>query len=491
MPMPELESVADDSGAWPCGDGRATVVDGPGVLAAAEQERVELAHGATFPPPVGQVRLWVRAERRGGQLVYLLDGEVHAAPVGGPGLRVLGNDLLSVLLVRRMAAGDRWAVRVVDGLEGVTDAVNRRLGFEPAGGDSGRQPVVLTDERVGLRATVTVKDAVTTLRAAVPGQRMRPAHLAAMFGLVLRVVAERSAEPLAGGDYRLKRVEAAASVNPDRSDRVELDQVGGLADVVAQFREIAVSFRHPDVMARWGARRPQGILLYGPPGTGKTMLARALANEIGARFREIRTPEILDKWLGASERNIKRIFRDARQYRVPSILFFDEFDSIISYAGAGGDAASQAVNAVAGIFKQEMNTLVEENPNVIVVATTNFPHRMDESLIRSGRFDVVISVPRPDEAGRADILARIIRGLRGRYDVGGFRMFAGDLDLTALARASDGMTGADLREAVRRVQLARAMDEARDARPAPPIGQADLERSIMELRRAGRGHAAP
>ena len=80
-------------------------------------------------------------------------------------------------------------------------------------------------------------------------------------------------------------------------------------------------------------------------------------------------------------------------------MLFDEFDSIISYAGAGGDAASQAINAVAGIFKQEMNDLIEANPNVIVVATTNFPHRVDDSLIRSGRFDVKIGGP---EAGRGE-----------------------------------------------------------------------------------------
>ena len=78
------------------------------------------------------------------------------------------------------------------------------------------------------------------------------------------------------------------------------------------------------------------------------------------------------------------------------MLLFDEFDSIISYAGAGGDAASQAINAVAGIFKQEMNGLIEANPNVIVVATTNFPHRVDESLIRSGRFDLKLAIPLPD-----------------------------------------------------------------------------------------------
>ena len=121
-----------------------------------------------------------------------------------------------------------------------------------------------------------------------------------------------------------------ASPTPARSAAVTLDQVGCPADLVARFREVAVSFRHPQVVARWGARRTQGILLYGPPGTGKTMLARALANEIGVDFVEIRTPELLDKYLGGSERNIKRIFREARGYSRPTVMLFDEFDSILT-----------------------------------------------------------------------------------------------------------------------------------------------------------------
>src|SRR5213079_3117143 len=94
--------------------------------------------------------------------------------------------------------------------------------------------------------------------------------------------------------------------------------------------------------ARWGARRPQGILMYGPPGTGKTMLSRALANEIGADFREIRTPEILDKWLGGSERNTKQIIRHARGYRVPTLMLCDGFAAIIR-VGPRGRRASRKI----------------------------------------------------------------------------------------------------------------------------------------------------
>jgi transitional endoplasmic reticulum ATPase len=304
--------------------------------------------------------------------------------------------------------------------------------------------------------------------------------------LVLRLVVELSDAPsedaLTGRRYVLRADAPAPQPAPRTTRTVTLDQVGGLAEVVAEMREIAVSFRHPEAMARWGARRPQGILMYGPPGTGKTMLARALANEIGATFREIRTPEILDKWLGGSERNIKRIFRDARRYREPTVMLFDEFDSIISYAGSGGDAASQAINAVAGIFKQEMNTLIEDNPNVIVVATTNFPHRVDDSLIRSGRFDVKISVPLPDEASRAEIITKMTRQLAADHAAPGFRMFADDLDVAELAGLTAGMTVADIKELLRRLQLAKAMHEARTGTHAAPITQAELRSGVAQLR---------
>jgi transitional endoplasmic reticulum ATPase len=476
------------------------LVDAEGVIDAARVRRVELLRGAVFPEPVRRVRLTVAGGIRDGRPVHLLEAEIVLSENGPSAAEVrslvLGNDPLGLLLTRRIEAGDVWTARIVDGVGGAAAAAYRRIGREKAAWTAAEDraatgPAVLHDDVAGLRATVTHADRTIELRAAVDSDEMGPAQLRAMVELVLRVVAEQSVdkteggpgtEPLAGRRYLVELAPTGQPAPPPRTTRtVTLDQVGGLVDVVAELRQIAVSFRHPEAMARWGARRPQGILMYGPPGTGKTMLAQALANEIGATFREIRTPEILDKWLGGSERNIKRIFRDARRYREPTVMLFDEFDSIISYAGAGGDAASQAINAVAGIFKQEMNSLIEENPQVIVVATTNFPHRVDESLIRSGRFDIKISVPRPDQESRAEILRKMISQLAGDHDAPGFRMFAGDLDLAELAGLSTGMTGADIKEVLRRVQLAKAMQEARTGPPVPPITQDELRRSIAEL----------
>ncbi|GAA1514989.1 hypothetical protein GCM10009827_032220 [Dactylosporangium maewongense] len=331
---------------------------------------------------------------------------------------------------------------------------------------------------VGLARTAkdrptTVPDPTVTVVEDGPDLVLRSADLASLVFAVME---------LTGATDPVTVSPALQQPSLTDSEAVRLDDVGGLDEVVAQFRDVAVSFRHPEVMARWGATRPQGILLYGPPGTGKTMLARALANEIGGELREIRTPEILDKWVGNSEKNIQRIFADARRLDHPTVLLFDEFDSIISYTGAAFDAAGQMINAVAGIFKQEMNTLIEHNPNVIVVATTNFPDRVDASLIRSGRFDLKLAVPPPGPAARADILGKLLRRLIARHEVGGFRLFADDVDVPALAAAATGLTGADFKEALRRAQLDKAMDEARQGRPPSPITHADLLAVIAAVR---------
>ena len=438
-------------------------VDPAGILAAALHRRVDLRLGDA---PIQLSVAVVEARLH-------LDAEI----VTRAWERVLGRDPVGSLLSWRIAAGDRWAVQVVDQVDTVLTTVQRRLGRPPTAPGG---PTVLHDATVG-DTTVTYDETaggrVIRLHAEVPADEAGPRHLRAMAVLALELVPESSL----GDRYVLHAVPVPRQ--PRTTGNVTLDQVGGLPGVVAEMREIALSFRHPQAMARWGARRPQGILMYGPPGTGKTMLARALANEINADFVEIRTPEILDKWLGGSERNIKRIFRDARNYRRPTVMLFDEFDSIISYTGSGGDAASQAINAVAGIFKQEMNNLIEENPNVIVVATTNVPQRVDESLIRSGRFDIKISVPVPDRQGRADIIGKMIAELAEGHDEPGFKMFADDVDATELAGVSAGMTGADIREALRRVQLAKAMQEARTGVPSPPITQADLHAGVADVLR--------
>jgi transitional endoplasmic reticulum ATPase len=463
--------------------GRVTVIDPSGLLAGASSRFEPILQPGSFPAPLSGVAILLAGSVQDGERVLRFQGSVRVAGVVAPegGLHPA-------------ITGVAYVVPVIDALTRLL-APGRHAGEASSPdeeADPAARPPGIEDHESGLVGTIVQGRpgfdgrVVDTVHAEVAADLARPEHLQGFVRMVFDVARRRAGRPadetfLAGRTYLLSRQVSTAVAHP--AEIVRLDQLGGLDDVVQQLREVADSFNHPEAMARWGARRPQGILMSGPPGTGKTTLAKALATEIGGTLKEIRTPDILAKWVGASERNIKKIFTEARRYRTPTVLLFDEFDSIISYTGSPQGAADQAINSVAGIFKQEMNTLVDENPNVIVVATTNFPERVDESLTRSGRFDIKISVPLPDARGRAEILTAMIRRLVGRHETDGFRMFAADVDVDELAASAVGMSGADLKELLRRVQLAKAMQEARGGGVVDAITQDDLLQGIARMHR--------
>ena len=456
-----------------------SVVDPAGILANAGPSRQPILHPGSFPPPLLEVAVLLSGGVRDGQRELRFEGRITIAGVGAE--RTLHPAITGVAYVAPLIGALSRLLA-----PGTVSATAPDAGESGTGESEG-----VTDLVSGVTARVTygrprLDGRVTHTVLAVSGEPAVGGQLAGfvrlVFDLAGRLIGADRETFLAGQAYTLSR-HAPAARPVGQLETVRLEQIGGLDDVVRQLREVADSFNHPEAMARWGARRPQGLLISGPPGTGKTMLATALATEIGGTLKEIRTPDILQKWVGASERNIKRIFTEARRYRTPTVLLFDEFDSIISYAGAPQGSADQAINSVAGIFKQEMNSLVEHNPNIIVVATTNFPERVDESLIRSGRFDVKIVVPLPDARGRADILAKMLRRLVSRHETSDFRMFADDIDVDALAAAAVGLSGADLRELLRRVQMAKAMQEARGGGAPDAITQDDLRQAIGQLRR--------
>lgn len=267
--------------------------------------------------------------------------------------------------------------------------------------------------------------------------------------------------------------------------KLTLDDVGGLEQVKKTLRDIATSFQHPEVMEKWGATRPQGVLMYGEPGTGKTMLAQALATEIEAEMWALQSTDIYEKWLGNSESHIKDIFSRARQHEGRLILFFDEFDSIVGITESPDSGGATARNAVAGIFKQEMNTLAKDNPDVLVVAATNNLDRIDPALIRSGRFDHKVYIPMPDEEARQQIIAGIAAKSMLQQESEGFKVFDDDLNIVKLASETDGLSGADISELFRRLGLSRAMQEARTGQQQPPISQDEIEQEIRRFRTAG------
>jgi transitional endoplasmic reticulum ATPase len=212
---------------------------------------------------------------------------------------------------------------------------------------------------------------------------------------------------------------------------VRWDDIGGLDEVKEELK-MAVEWplKYLELFEASGARQPKGILLFGPPGTGKTLLAKAVANESEANFISVKGPEIMSKWVGESEKAIRMIFRRARQ-TAPTIIFFDEIDSIAPIRGYSSD--SGVTERVISQLLTEMDGL-EELRKVVVIAATNRPDLIDPALLRPGRFDRLIYVPPPDFAARLQILKIHTKG----------KPLAPDVSLEELASKTEGYTGADL-----------------------------------------------
>src|SRR5437667_162149 len=210
------------------------------------------------------------------------------------------------------------------------------------------------------------------------------------------------------------------------------DQVGGLEDVKEELREaVEWPLKYPDLFAQLNATPPKGLLLYGPPGTGKTLLAKAVAHESESNFISVKGPELLNKFVGESEKAVREVFRKARQAS-PCIIFFDEIDSVAPTRGSSmGD--SHVTERVISQFLTEMDGL-EELRNVIIIAATNRPDIIDSALLRPGRFDRLLFVPPPDLEARKQIFKIHTRKTP----------LADDVNLDELARKTDGYTGADI-----------------------------------------------
>ena len=211
---------------------------------------------------------------------------------------------------------------------------------------------------------------------------------------------------------------------------VSYEDIGGLGEEIESIREmVELPIKHPEVFQKLGIGAPKGVLLTGPPGTGKTLLAKAVASETDSHFYSIAGPEIMSKYYGESEKQLRSIFEEATK-NAPSIIFIDEIDSIAPKRGEGKDQTEKRIVA------QLLTTMDGLNPrgNVVVIAATNRPDDIDEALRRPGRFDREIQILAPDEAGRREILKIHTRGMP----------LAKDVDFTYLAKKTLGFTGADI-----------------------------------------------
>ncbi|MEM4160405.1 MAG: CDC48 family AAA ATPase [Thermoplasmata archaeon] len=212
--------------------------------------------------------------------------------------------------------------------------------------------------------------------------------------------------------------------------RVSYEDIGGLKEEIRKVREmIELPLRHPELFDRLGIEAPKGVLLHGPPGTGKTLLAKAVANETNANFYSISGPEIMSKFYGQSEENLREIFKEAEE-NAPSIIFIDEIDSI---APKRDDIKGEVETRVVAQLLALMDGL-KSRGRVVVIGATNRPNALDPALRRPGRFDREIELGIPNRDARLEILQIHTRGMP----------LAEDVDLAALADLTHGYSGADL-----------------------------------------------
>ena len=204
--------------------------------------------------------------------------------------------------------------------------------------------------------------------------------------------------------------------------------VGGLDEIKKSLTDnLIMAMKEPSKFTKMGIRPPRGALIYGPPGCGKTLIGRALATETGANMILVRGPEILSKWIGESEKAVREIFRKAKASS-PCVVIFDELDSLARYKSGEGGVSETVLS--------QLLTEIEEgiSSRVVVIGITNRPDILDNSLLRTGRLDLILYVSPPDEKGRLEIIKILTRKMP----------LANDVKLQEIAVATQNYTGADL-----------------------------------------------
>jgi transitional endoplasmic reticulum ATPase len=259
-----------------------------------------------------------------------------------------------------------------------------------------------------------------------------------------------------------EQVSSAGEPSAEGIPNVTYEDIGGLDDELDQVREmIELPMRHPELFQQLGIEPPKGVLLHGPPGTGKTLMAKAVANEIDAHFETISGPEIMSKYYGESEEQLREVFEEAEE-NAPAIIFIDELDSIAAKREeAGGDVERRVVAQLLSLMDG-----LEERGRVTVIAATNRVDAIDPALRRGGRFDREIEIGVPDKEGRKEILQVHTRGMP----------LSEKIDLDHYADNTHGFVGADLESLARE----SAMNALRRIRPDLDLESEEIDAEILE-----------
>ncbi len=248
---------------------------------------------------------------------------------------------------------------------------------------------------------------------------------------------------------------------------VDFARVGGMEPVKEDIRmKILYPLENRELFEAYGKKAGGGVLLYGPPGCGKTLISRATAGEIRAKFLSVGLHQILDMWIGKSEEKLHEIFELARR-QAPAVLFFDEVDAL---AADRKDMRTSAGRTLINQFLAELDGEASRNEGVLVLGATNAPWHLDSAFLRPGRFDRLVFVPPPDEPAREEIIRIMAKG----------KPVAG-LDPAALAKKVKDFSGADLK-AVFDLAIEGALSEAMRTGKIVPVTQKDLLRAAKTVK---------
>ncbi|GAA1899281.1 ATP-dependent zinc metalloprotease FtsH [Streptantibioticus ferralitis] len=285
--------------------------------------------------------------------------------------------------------------------------------------------------------------------------------------------ARRTASSLTGGLSAIGR--SRAKIIEAERPTTRFDDIAGYGGVKQEISEVVDYLRSPARYAAAGAKGPRGVIMVGPPGTGKTLLARAVAGEADVPFLSVTGSAFVEMFVGVGASRVRDLFDDARK-RAPSIIFIDEIDAVGSRRSGvrlgGNDEREQTLNQLLA----EMDGF-DESTGIVVLAATNRPEALDPALLRPGRFDRQVTVPLPNQAERAAILAVHARG----------KVLAPDVDLDAVARATPGFSGADLANlvneaAINAVRADRSIIGAEDldaARDRVLLGRRETSNALL------------
>ena len=263
----------------------------------------------------------------------------------------------------------------------------------------------------------------------------------------------------AGGGKAMSFGKARARLLNESHQRATFADVAGVEESKAELEEIIAFLRDPKKFTRLGGRIPKGVLLVGPPGTGKTLLARAVAGEAGVPFFSISGSDFVEMFVGVGASRVRDLFLQGKK-NAPCIIFVDEIDAVGRHRGAGLGGGHDEREQTLNQLLVEMDGF-ESNEGVILVAATNRPDVLDPALLRPGRFDRRVVVPRPDYRGRYEILKVHTRRTP----------LADDVDLEIVARGTPGFVGADLQNLVNEAALLAARYDA------VRVSSADFERA--------------